>query len=179
MDVVPVVTSPQLAGPRVPGQARQCPCDAAGQPGPTGPCDRVDAPLDAGLAALARLRRRGRPTGAVTVHGDRLTVRLAPGSAEDVPDLLRWLGWGHLDGVLRARRGCAAPPALLPAAAPRTAPPPPAVPPPVVVPHRRPASADAALPPEHLPGLLDALADACARAHLDRTLVSRWPSRTP
>lgn len=98
--------------------------------------DAVEAPLDAGLAALAQMRRRGRPCGQVAVEGDRLLLRLAPGSAGDVPELLHWLGWGHLDGVLRTR-------------------------PMPVLPHQgRPG----ALAERHLPQALDTLADACARA---------------
>lgn len=98
--------------------------------------DLVEAPLDPGLAALERLRRRQRPTGPVAVRGDRLLVLLPPGGAVDVLPLLRWLGWGHLEGVL--------------------------------VPCRRPAEPwmDGALRAEELPQLLDAFADACARAAL-------------
>jgi len=102
--------------------------------------DAVEAPLDAGLAALAQMRRRGRPCGQVAVEGDRLLLRLAPGSAGDVPELLRWLGWGHLDGVLRTR-------------------------PMPVVPHQ---ARSGALAEHHLPQALDTLADACARALMEQ-----------
>lgn len=103
--------------------------------------DAVEAPLDAGLAALAQMRRRGRPCGQVAVEGDRLLLRLAPGSAGDVPELLRWLGWGHLDGVLRTR-------------------------PMPVLPHQ---GHPGALAERHLPQALDTLADACARALMLRS----------
>ncbi|WP_370132718.1 hypothetical protein [Streptacidiphilus sp. EB103A] len=102
--------------------------------------DAVEAPLDAGLAALAQMHRRGRPCGQVAVEGDRLLLRLAPGSAGDVPELLRWLGWGHLDGVLRTR-------------------------PMPVVPHQ---ARSGALAEHHLPQALDTLADACARALMEQ-----------
>jgi hypothetical protein len=104
--------------------------------------DAVEAPLDAGLAALAQLRRRGRPCGQVAVEGDRLLLRLAPGSAEDVPELLQWLGWGHLDGVLRTR-------------------------PMPLVPHQARHGAADALAEHQLPQTLDTLADACVRALLE------------
>ena len=111
--------------------------------------DLVDAPLDAGLAALERMRRRSRPTGPSTVCGDRLLVLLPPGSAADVPALLHWLGWGHLEGVLVPRQR-AAEPWMEPAAG---------------------QPAGSALRAEELPCLLDTFADACARALL------RPPSR--
>ena len=125
--------------------------------GPDGAChdaashDAVEAPLDAGLAALAQMRRRGRPCGQVAVEGDRLLLRLAPGSAGDVPELLRWLGWGHLDGVLRTR-----PMPTVPQQARRGA---------------WEAASDAAsgaLAERHLPQTLDTLADACTRALMER-----------
>ncbi|MEY9962073.1 hypothetical protein ABIA33_000094 [Streptacidiphilus sp. MAP12-16] len=123
-------------------------------------CDLVDAPLDAGLAALEHMRRRGRRMGPVAVSGDRLLVLLAPGSAEEVPRLLHWLGWGHLDGVLRARTGTAELEALLPRQHGDS----------------RPSGLD--LRTQELPRMLDTFADACARAQLDRS-ISRSPSRRP
>ncbi|TDU05737.1 hypothetical protein EDD99_4268 [Streptomyces sp. 846.5] len=111
--------------------------------------DAVEAPLDAGLAALAQMRRRGRPCGQVAVEGDRLLLRLAPGSAGDVPELLRWLGWGHLDGVLRTR----------PMPVPMPVPMP-------TVPHQ---ARSGALAEHHLPQALDTLADACARALMEQS----------
>jgi len=120
-------------------------CSAA----PTGFHEALEAPLGPGLAALDGLARLGRRPAPVAADGDRLLVLLAPGSAEEVPGILGWLGWSHLDGQLRTR--------LI-----RSAPVP-----------------DRTLPTRsELPRLLDALAHACARAHLDGT-VSRAPSRTP
>ncbi|MFC1410643.1 hypothetical protein ACEZCY_17045 [Streptacidiphilus sp. N1-12] len=118
--------------------------------------DLVEAPLGAGLAALERMRRRSRPTGPVTVCGDRLLVLLPPGSAADVPVLLHWLGWGHLEGVLVPRQRAAEPWMGLDGE----------------------PSTGAALRTEELPRILDTFADACARALL-RGGISRSPSRTP
>ncbi|MFJ5230723.1 hypothetical protein ACIQBJ_12630 [Kitasatospora sp. NPDC088391] len=56
--------------------------------------DRVSAPLGPGLAALERLERLGRNAGPVLRHRGRAVFLLAPGTAEPVPDLLAWLGWG-------------------------------------------------------------------------------------
>lgn len=116
---------------------------------PTGVCEALEVPLGPGLAALDALARLGRRTAPVAADGDRLLVLLAPGSAEEVPGILGWLGWSHLDGQLKTRPiRCAAVP-------------------------------DQAVPTRaELPRLLDALAHACARAHLDGT-VSRAPSRRP
>ncbi|QMU72990.1 hypothetical protein [Streptacidiphilus sp. P02-A3a] len=130
----------------------------------------LDAPLGPGLAALARMRRLGRPAGPVAAWGGRLLVVLPPGAAGEVPGVLRWLGWSHLDGeVLRARL-------VRPAGAGGAEP--------LPRPRRTPlvwlepwygrdhtAGTD-------LPRLLDTFAHACARAQLDGTL-SRAPSRTP
>ncbi len=125
-------------------------CSAA----PTGVHEVLEAPLEPGLAALDGLARIGRRPAPVAADGDRLLVLLAPGSAEEVPGILGWLGWSHLDGQLNTRLiNCAA------------------------VPTR--AGSVAVLPTRaELPRLLDAFAHACARAQLDGT-VSRGPSRTP
>lgn len=56
--------------------------------------DRVEVTRPVGLAALARLDRLGRPAGPVLARGDRAAFLLAPDTAEAVPELLRWLGWG-------------------------------------------------------------------------------------
>jgi hypothetical protein len=125
--------------------------------------DLVDAPLGAGLAALERMRSRSRPTGPVTVSGDRLLVLLPPGCAADVPALLHWLGWGHLEGVLVPRQRAAEPWMDVGDAEGR--------------PDAQP-TAGRALRSEELPRLLDTFADACARALLTGP-VSRSPSRTP
>jgi hypothetical protein len=106
--------------------------------------DLVDVPLGAGLAALERMRGRRRPTGPFAVSGDRLLVLLPPDSAADVPTLLRWLGWGHLEGVLVPRQRAA-----------RTE-----------EEGQKAAVPLSSLRAEELPHLLDALADACARAQL-------------
>jgi len=130
----------------------------------------LDAPLGPGLAALARMRRLGRPTGPVAAWGGRLLVALPPGAAWEVPGVLRWLGWSHLDGdVLRARL-------VRPVGAVGAKP----LPRPRRTPlvwleplygHGHAAGTD-------LPRLLDTFAHACALAQLDGTL-SRAPSRTP
>jgi hypothetical protein len=125
-------------------------------------CDLVDTPLAAGLAALEQMRLRRRRTGPVAVSGDRLLVLLAPGTAEEVPRLLHWLGWGHLEGVLVPR----------PREAGRAAP----TEPWVWLSTEPPAELD--LRSQELPRMLDTFADACARALLDRS-VSRSPSRRP
>lgn len=60
---------------------------------PTG--DRFDAlrlPADAGVPMLAR----GVETGPVVRSGDRMWLLVAAGSAEQLPELLRWLDWGSL-----------------------------------------------------------------------------------
>lgn len=69
--------------------------------------DRLELPARAGRAALARLDRLGRPTGPVLEGGSaraqRMWFLLAPGTAEPVPALLGWLGWGPELGLeLRA-----------------------------------------------------------------------------
>ncbi|MFJ1753002.1 hypothetical protein [Kitasatospora sp. NPDC088134] len=56
--------------------------------------DRVSAPRGPGLAALERLELLGRSAGPVLLHRDRVVFLLAPGTAEPVPELLAWLGWG-------------------------------------------------------------------------------------
>ena len=123
--------------------------------------DLVEAPLDAGLAALERMRRRRRRTGPVTVSGDRLLVLLPPGGAVDVLPLLRWLGWGHLEGVLVPCQRSAEPWMAVGDTGP----------------------AEGVLRAEELPQLLDTFADACARTLLakpvERPALSRSPSRTP
>jgi hypothetical protein len=60
---------------------------------PTG--DRFDAlrlPADAGTALLAR----GVETGPVVRSGEVMWLLVAAGSAEQLPELLRWLDWGSL-----------------------------------------------------------------------------------
>ncbi|WP_405017983.1 hypothetical protein OHV05_14300 [Kitasatospora sp. NBC_00070] len=56
--------------------------------------DRVEVRRPVGLASLARLDRLGRPSGPVVARGDRVAFLLAPDTAEAVPELLDWLGWG-------------------------------------------------------------------------------------
>jgi hypothetical protein len=68
--------------------------------------DRVELGLEAALAALSRLDRLGRRYGPVVRHGGRAAFLLAPGTAELVPELLGWLGWG--DGLGLDLRPCAA-----------------------------------------------------------------------
>ncbi|MEY9874065.1 hypothetical protein ABH931_003559 [Streptacidiphilus sp. MAP12-33] len=116
---------------------------------PPGSCDLLDVPLAGGLLALARMDLRGRPTGAVWTLRERLLLPLPHGTAEELPGLLHWLGWGHLHGVLRATSAEAATGAL----------------------RLRPGGTPS---PEPVGRLLDTCADACARLQLQ---LSRGPSR--
>ncbi|MEV4614157.1 hypothetical protein AB0K43_16405 [Kitasatospora sp. NPDC049258] len=61
--------------------------------------DRVELPLPPARAALGRLDRLGLRYGAVVRHGGSAAFLLAPGTAELVPALLRWLGWGEELGL--------------------------------------------------------------------------------
>ncbi|MFJ8592594.1 SCO3374 family protein [Streptomyces sp. NPDC093598] len=54
--------------------------------------DVLDVPAEAGRAAL-RHSAAGSP---VALHGDRMLLLVAAGSAEEVPGLLEWLDWGTL-----------------------------------------------------------------------------------
>ncbi|MBC3843668.1 hypothetical protein GXW82_35975 [Streptacidiphilus sp. 4-A2] len=139
--------------------------DAPWHPAPVA-YEALDAPLGPGLAARARL---GGHCGPAAVRGGRLLVLLPPGSAGEVPGVLRWLGWSHLDGgVLRTRLvRPAGTGGAMPLPRPRRTP---SV---WLEPH---PGHDRA--PGGLPRLLDAFAHACARAQLDGTL-SRAPSRRP
>ncbi len=80
--------------PDRPGPVRQ----PAGAEGSAGAVllgsDRVEVPRPAGLAALRRIDRLHRPCGPVVGCGAVTAFLLAPGVAETVPALLRWLGWG-------------------------------------------------------------------------------------
>lgn len=58
--------------------------------------DVLDVPAQAGLAALRHLA----PGSPVAVHGGRMRLWLAPGSAEELPGLLEWLEWGPLSPSL-------------------------------------------------------------------------------
>ncbi|WP_051816506.1 hypothetical protein [Kitasatospora sp. NRRL B-11411] len=116
--------------------------------------DRVLVPLGPARAALGRLERLGRATGPVLRQADRAVFLLAPGAAEPVPDLLRWLGWG--------------PELRLPIEARAAHPGDPRVPEPRTADWLRAGAPRPALDlrsPDLL-RLLDALADACARERL-------------
>ncbi|MER5862307.1 hypothetical protein [Kitasatospora sp. NPDC002040] len=123
--------------------------------------DRVEVRRPVGLASLARLDRLGRPSGPVVARGDRVAFLLAPDTAETVPELLRWLGWGaELRLGLTAR---AAGPARVPR--PRGAEEAPPRPDDRRASWLRPAEHGSVLDlrsPDLL-RLLDCLADACAR----------------
>ncbi|MEV3966565.1 SCO3374 family protein [Streptomyces sp. NPDC050698] len=54
--------------------------------------DVLDVPAEAGHAAL----RRSVPAGPVALHGDRMLLLVAAGSAQELPGLLEWLDWGCL-----------------------------------------------------------------------------------
>ncbi|KQV18680.1 MULTISPECIES: hypothetical protein [unclassified Kitasatospora] len=127
--------------------------------------DRVEVRRPVGLASLARLDRLGRPSGPVVARGDRVAFLLAPDTAEAVPELLHWLGWGaELRLGLTAR--AAEPPRVPRPRGAEEAPPRPAPRPegrPAV--WLRPAGPVTGLDlrsPDLL-RLLDCLADACAR----------------
>ncbi|GAA1151814.1 hypothetical protein F4556_004017 [Kitasatospora gansuensis] len=123
--------------------------------------DRVEVRRPVGLASLARLDRLGRPSGPVVARGDRVAFLLAPDTAEAVPELLHWLGWGaELRLGLTAR---AAEPARVPR--PRGAEEAPPRPDDRSAVWLRPAGTGTGLDlrsPDLL-RLLDCLADACAR----------------
>ncbi|MDH6137282.1 hypothetical protein P3T37_006714 [Kitasatospora sp. MAA4] len=83
-------------------------------------CDRLELAAGAGRAALARSERLGRPTGPVlqataAQTGERWLYLLAEGTAELVPGLLHWLGWGPELGLdLAARPALPQRPATVP-----------------------------------------------------------------
>ncbi len=60
--------------------------------------DVLDVPRGAGAAGLRHLR----PGAPVALHGDRMRLLVAAGSAEELPGLLEWLEWGSLPLDLRA-----------------------------------------------------------------------------
>jgi hypothetical protein len=60
--------------------------------------DVLDVPAEAGAAALRHLA----PGSPVALHGDRLRLLVAAGSAEELPGLLEWLEWDALRLDLRA-----------------------------------------------------------------------------
>ncbi|MFC8722599.1 hypothetical protein [Kitasatospora sp. NPDC057198] len=116
--------------------------------------DRVAVPLAPGRAALGRLERLGRGAGPVLRQAGLAVFLLAPGAAEPVPELLRWLGWG--------------PELRLPIEARAAYPGDPRVPGPRAAHWLRTGAGRPALDlrsPDLL-CLLDALADACARERL-------------
>ncbi|GAA3843510.1 SCO3374 family protein [Streptomyces phyllanthi] len=55
--------------------------------------DVLDVPAEAGFAALRHLG----PGSPVALHGERMRLLVAAGSAEEVPGLLDWLDWGTLE----------------------------------------------------------------------------------
>ncbi|MET9891679.1 SCO3374 family protein [Streptomyces sp. NPDC006465] len=54
--------------------------------------DVLEVPAEAGFAALRHLR----PASPVALHGERMLLLVAAGSAEELPGLLDWLEWGAL-----------------------------------------------------------------------------------
>ncbi|WP_141314681.1 SCO3374 family protein [Streptomyces spinoverrucosus] len=63
--------------------------------------DVLDVPAEAGLAGLRHLV----PGSPVAVHGDRMRLLVAPGSADELPGVLDWLEWGGLPLDLRVIGG--------------------------------------------------------------------------
>jgi hypothetical protein len=55
--------------------------------------DVLDVPVEAGRAALRHLGA----ASPVAVHGDRMRLLVAAGSAEELPGLLEWLEWSAVD----------------------------------------------------------------------------------
>lgn len=120
MSAPPSPTQSDGAQPAGFGSAGAC------EEAPSGPTaalldsDRLELPARAGQAALARLERLGRPTGPVLRATDQRGAErwfhlLAAGTAELVPGLLCWLGWGPELGLdLRATAGRAGAPAAVP-----------------------------------------------------------------
>ncbi|WP_215448331.1 MULTISPECIES: SCO3374 family protein [unclassified Streptomyces] len=64
--------------------------------------DVLDVPVEAGVAALRHLGPVPGPGSPVALCGGRMLLLVAAGSAEEVPELLRWLDWGGLDLDLTA-----------------------------------------------------------------------------
>jgi len=54
--------------------------------------DVLEVPADAGFTALRHLG----PASPVALHGDRMRLLVAAGSADELPGLLDWLEWGAL-----------------------------------------------------------------------------------
>ncbi|MEV4790570.1 SCO3374 family protein [Streptomyces tuirus] len=74
----------ELGWPTVPGDPLRLPVGVR--------YDVLDVPAEAGHAALRRLVS-GSP---VALHGGRMLLLVATGSAEELPGLLEWLDWGTL-----------------------------------------------------------------------------------
>ncbi|MFE2053588.1 SCO3374 family protein [Streptomyces sp. NPDC059459] len=59
--------------------------------------DVLEVPAEAGHAALERFGPAAHGPGfPVAVHGERMLLLVAAGSAEEMPGLLEWLEWGSL-----------------------------------------------------------------------------------
>ncbi|MFH9891274.1 SCO3374 family protein [Streptomyces luteogriseus] len=74
----------ELGWPTVPGDPLRLPAGML--------WDVLDVPAEAGHAALRHLA----PGSPVALHGDRMLLLVAAGSAEELPGLLEWLDWGAL-----------------------------------------------------------------------------------
>ncbi|WP_369034061.1 SCO3374 family protein [Streptomyces adonidis] len=64
--------------------------------------DVLDVPAEAGFAALRHRGQVRAPASPVALHGNRMLLLVAAGSADELPGLLDWLEWGGLTPDLRA-----------------------------------------------------------------------------
>ncbi|MDG4534573.1 SCO3374 family protein [Streptomyces sp. AV19] len=159
--------------------------------------DALGMPAAAGFAVLGRVRRVG--PAALDRRSRTLWFLTATGTAEELPELLRWLEWGGitLDLMALGPGGRIVAPAPVRPARPRAEDPPDPREAVWVRPPRPGCELEPTLPVTGLGGgtdapdlvrLVSAAATECHRARLLRagrsrrerpTGISRWPSRTP
>ncbi|ANB07720.1 hypothetical protein SAM40697_3762 [Streptomyces ambofaciens] len=132
---VPAVPFPRR--PLAPGGAREClrwyECVLGWPTAPGAPVrlrtgvrfDVLEVPAEAGHAALDRFGSAAHGPGfPVAVHGERMLLLVAAGSAEEMPGLLEWLDWGSLPLGLTAVGAGGVIDAPLPVGSASTGPPP-------------------------------------------------------